>query len=58
MAKEGKLPYWDSSARLKDETLGCDDALSYEGRRLLGDTWYPGSAIHEQIESEPTFSQY
>ena len=25
-------------------------------RRLLGDTWYPGSALHEQIESVPTLS--
>ena len=40
--------------------LGCDDALSSKnrgkGRRLPGDTWYPGSALHEQIESVPTFS--
>ena len=54
MAKERKLPNRESSARKKDEMLGCDDAL--EGRRLPGDTWYPGSALHEQIESEPTFS--
>jgi len=63
MAKERKLPYRDSSARLqskKDEMLGCDDALSYEnrrkGRRLPGDAWYPGSALHKQIESVPTIS--
>ena len=37
--------------------LGCDDVSSYEGRRLLGDTWYPGSALHEQIESKPTSSR-
>ena len=40
--------------------LGCDDVLSSEnrkrGRRLPSDAWYPGSALHEQIESEPTFS--
>ena len=38
--------------------LGCDDALSSERkeRRLPGDTWYLGSALHEQIESVPTIS--
>ena len=42
--------------------LGCDDVPFHcrrkrrDGRRLLGDTWYPGSALHEQVESEPTFS--
>jgi len=60
-AKERKLPYRDSSARRKDEMLGCDDERSHikkrrSVRRLLGDTWYPGSALYEQIESEPTLS--
>ena len=59
---EGEEAPRESPARLqnKDEMLGCDDVSSSKnrrkGRRLPGDTWYPGSAPHEQIESVPTLS--